>query len=525
MKIMLKNEITEDWKSYQKGKDYNTSIQYKSKIDKNERFYAGDQWRGIQSANLPTPVFNIIKRIVDNKISNILNYPLTIRYSGIYVETDSEGNAVSSQTFEDLTENAKYHWEKDKMNFKLRRVLLDAANSGDMCAYTYWNSDEGYDTNLKGDFCTEMLDGINVFFGNVNDARVQTQPYILVTGRTMTEYLKNQAKQNKLSQKEIDLITPDSDYEEQAGDGSKTELDDKSKSTYVIKFWKKDGKVYYRKSVKNVTIIKEKDTGLTLYPIAWGNWIPRKNSYHGEAEVTSLISAQIFYNKQMAMSQKSSMDTAYPKVLYDKTRLAGFSNAVGGTFGVLGDVTNVARYLNGGQADPSAMQVLKEAANMTYQAAGVTDAMTGEMRPENTSAIIALQKAAATPLDMQRENLLQFVEDIAEIWLDFMRHKYSGGKKIFTEKDGQLNPISINSDTIKDMVFKTNIDVGAARQWSEIAQIETLGNAMTQGYLPVSIYMEELPKGIFSDKAIQAVKSFEEEKKQQAIQDTGQQIQ
>lgn len=521
------DETTADWQLYQKGKDYNGSIQYKSKADKNERFYAGDQWRGVTSANLPTPVFNIIKRIVDHKISLLLTQPLTIKYTGISTpkmtidelvnkvpETDADGNVTLVDTMgEDLTSAAKYHWEKDKLDTLLRLALLNAALSGDMCAYTYWDTEAGDDKTLKGDFCTEIVDGINVYFGNVNEPSAQKQPYILITGRDMTENLRKQAKDNKLSQKDIDLIVSDNDTEDQAGDRGNQELETNDKCTYVLKFWKKDKKVYYRKSVKNVVIIGEKDTGLTLYPIAWGNWIPRKNSYHGEAEVTPLISGQVYYNKQMAMSQKATMDNAYQKLFYDKTRISGVSNAVGGVYPVNGSVNDIAKYLQGGQMDGNAINLPKEVLNTLYQSAGVTDALTGDMRPENTTAIIALQKAAASPLDMQKCFLYQFVEDIAEIWLDFMS-KYKENKTLYVNTEDGIKIIQFTETNVKDLVFKTRIDVGASTLWSEPMQIASLDNAVQNGFMPVSIYMEALPNGIFSKKVIAAMKEYEQQKQQ-----------
>lgn len=482
-KTKRKEFITEDWALYQKGLDYNSSVQYKTKADKNERFYAGDQWRGVEASNLPTPVFNMCKRICDYKISFLLSQPLKIRYTSI--------DGVVS---EKLNVCADYHWEKDKLDYLIRVALLNAALSGDMCAYVYWNMSDCEGGGITGDFTTEIIDGIQVYFGNVNDVRVQNQPYILIAGRTMTDYLKAEARKNGLDDESIDRIMPDSDYLNQAGDRGSNELD--GKSTYIIRFYKKNGRVYFSKSVRGVSIISGRDTGLSLYPIAWGNWTPRKNSYHGEAEVTSLISAQVFYNKHMAMAQKSSMDTAYPKILYDKTRLAGFSNAVGGAFAVNGDVTNAAKFLNGGQMDSGALELLKQASDMLYKTAGVTDALTGEMRPENNSAILALQKSAAVPLDMQKAQLYQFLEDIAKIWLDFIRSKYKAGKKLYINTEKGLERFDINADELVGAIIRAKIDIGSSSVFSEAVSVETLNGLLSKGHITLRQYLERLPKGI-----------------------------
>lgn len=503
-------KITNEWAQYQAGINYNNSIAYKNTVDKNERFYSGDQWRGVNSANLPAPVFNMCKRIVDSKVSFIMSQPYKIRYSGVKGDIKDEmGNIIGKRDGigEKLSSAAAYHWEKDNLDFLMRMALLNAALSGDMCAYVYWDTSIDTTSQIVGDYTTEIIDGINVYFGNPNDSRVQTQPYIIIAGRTMTEFLKAEAKREGLSQNDINKILSDNDNDNQAGDRSATELDDSQKTTYIIKFYKKDGKVFFSKSTKAVRIISDRDTGLTLYPVAWRNWIPRKNSYHGEGEITNLLGTQLYFNKQMALAQKSLMDTAFPKIAYDGTRVTRWSNAVGDAIKVQGSVDNVARAINGGQMDSGVFAILDRTLNTVYQSAGITDALTGEMRPENTSAIIALQRAASTPLDMQRASILQFIEDLGRIWLDFMRSKYKGGKTLFINTEDGLEPLEVDGDVIKEMVIQTRIDVGASTMWSETMAVDTLSNMLQSSLITPQQFLERLPRGVIpkSDELIQEI--------------------
>ena len=75
------DNLTNEWRLYEKGKEYNSSISYKSNCDKNERFYVGDQWFGVKANNLPTPVFNVFKRITDHLIAFIMSNPLKILFT------------------------------------------------------------------------------------------------------------------------------------------------------------------------------------------------------------------------------------------------------------------------------------------------------------------------------------------------------------------------------------------------------------------------------------------------------------
>ncbi len=60
-----KTPTTDEWKLYESGKEYNTSLDLYNKVASNERFYRGDQWESVRSGNLPRPVFNIFKRIIN----------------------------------------------------------------------------------------------------------------------------------------------------------------------------------------------------------------------------------------------------------------------------------------------------------------------------------------------------------------------------------------------------------------------------------------------------------------------------
>ena len=79
---MRKKQIlpfTEEWMLYEKGKEYNYSINLYETVNTNERFFRGDQWDNLNSGGLPTPVFNIFKRIIGYFTSSIMQSPVTVR--------------------------------------------------------------------------------------------------------------------------------------------------------------------------------------------------------------------------------------------------------------------------------------------------------------------------------------------------------------------------------------------------------------------------------------------------------------
>jgi hypothetical protein len=249
--------------------------------------------------------------------------------------------------------------------------------------------------------------------------------------------------------------------------------------------------------VRGEVVRPEWDTGLKRYPIVWMPWDFVHNCYHGQAAVTGLIPNQIFVNKAFAMSMISLMTSAYPKIVYDKTRISGWSNTVGQAIGVNGgDVGTVAKAIEPAAISPQISQFIQSAINYTKEFMGATDAALGNVRPDNTSAIIALQKTSAVPLEIVRQNLWQCVEDLAAVWLDMMRACY--GKRYVElpdAKSGEKESVLFDFAALGNLTLAVRLDVGGSAYWSEIAQMNTLDNLLTQGKIDVVDYLERIPAG------------------------------
>ena len=53
------------WRQYEAGKEYKNRIGLYETVRRNERFYRGEQWQSGEGGDLPKPVFNIVRRIID----------------------------------------------------------------------------------------------------------------------------------------------------------------------------------------------------------------------------------------------------------------------------------------------------------------------------------------------------------------------------------------------------------------------------------------------------------------------------
>ena len=231
-------DYTDDWQLYLNGQNYNNRLNppFYQTIDINNSMYIGDQWKGVKANGNPTPVFNIFKRIINHQIASITSQDTKIQI--VSNEGDDTKIVMGDMTVSELTDVLTGHfntiWEDTKMSTKLRQLLLDGALSGDYAMYSTWNDlietkeykgkdIDGSPAEIMGDIENEIVDSVNVYFGNPNDTRVNEngrpiQPYIVLSFRQMTSDLKAEAKKYKTSQKEIDLITSDTDNDKQAGD-------------------------------------------------------------------------------------------------------------------------------------------------------------------------------------------------------------------------------------------------------------------------------------------------------------------
>ncbi|MBR5278759.1 MAG: hypothetical protein IKU23_05795 [Clostridia bacterium] len=508
--------FTEEWMLYEKGKEYNNSINLYETVNTNERFYRGDQWDNLNANGLPTPVFNIFKRIIGYFVSSIMQSPIKMRYGFDCPSSNGFDDSQLKETADKLNSIAEMRWEKNKMNNLLADSLTEAAVAGDAVCYTYWDPEIKTGQPFKGDFRTILIDNTNVFFGDPNSKNLQKQPYILIAQRETVADLVLQALKNGKGKDVIDKITSDEDTVTQSGDMARIELEG-TKCISLIKLWRgENGNILYRKSVKNAVIQDVTDTGLSLYPIAFYNWTAVKNSWHGQAVGTGLIDNQIFINKGFAMVMKHMMDTAFSKVVYDSTVLDGWSDRVGEAIAVNGPVENVAKVLSPGVMQSGMLDMLNLAISHTKEFMGATDTALGDVAPNNTSAIIALQNASAVPLENVKRSLYQFVEDIGLIWLDFMFAYYDDMRLIPTVADGKQGYERIAFSKLKQRLINCKVDVGASSYWSEINSINTLDSLLKLGKITTVQYLERLPNGLISDKE-KLIEELKEAEKQPDI--------
>ena len=489
------------WKAYEKALVYNTQVGLYDTVKTNENFFIGKQWEGVEANGLPTPVFNFLKRVVLFTVAGITSSRLKMQATGLPGPEEEQSEVVAdvvNNEFEKL-------FEINKIGALVREYLRNTAVDGDGCLYTYWDPDAETGQAFKGAIVTEVIENTRVHFGNTTDRRVQKQPFIILSSRERTEDVRERAENNGA----CDWAAIKSDTDERGS--SKIYSTDDDMTTVLLKLWrnKETETVWAYECTRDSDVRPAWDTGLTLYPVTWLCWDYIPDSYHGQAMITGLIPNQIFINKLYAMSMISLMTTAYPKIVYDKTRVLKWDNRVGAAIPVQGgDVNGVAKIIDPAQISPQIAQFIQMAVSDTQSNLGATNVALGDVRPENTSAIIALQKAAAVPNEMTRQNLYQSLEDLGRIYIDFMGEYYGtrgvphrrNDKSAGSESLDDDMPVDFDLTRLRQTNLSLKLDVGASSYWSEIAAMQTLDNLMMRGKLDLVDYLERVPDGYIVKK-------------------------
>ena len=505
-------------KKFEKGYSFNQQIGLYDKVKVNEDFFIGNQWEGVESNGLPTPTYNMFKRVINFQVSTITSDNMAIQVVGM----PSTSNYTAKQ-LERICDIINHQiaaiMERNKIVAKNREFLRNAAVTGDGCMHFYYDSSIENGQLVKGEIQAEVLDNLRVMFGNPNSRDVQKQPYIIISKRELVEDVQWRIEDLKEMGREEgetytkanpDEIMPDSEKFQNDYDSY---TDDKvTVLTYYFRN-RETGTIWAIEATEKQIIREAYDTGYSLYPLVWINWDYIRDCYHGQAMVTGLLSNQKFINKMFALVGISLLTTAFPKYVYDRTKIRNWSGDVGTAIGVSGNVNDVAKVIEGASVSPQIAQFIEMSFDKTHSLLGASDVAMGDSRPDNTSAIIALQRAANTPMELTKQQDYQAMEDAARIWIDMMAVNYGtrmvevsmdmdkmGEQPLGMQLPTQTFMQSFDFSILKEVQLAIKQDVGASSYWSEMASMQTLDNLLMNDHINLKQYLERLPNGYLSKK-------------------------
>lgn len=556
---MIKQKIRTDPKSvfdeYRKGTDYKNGIGEKGiheQSKKNERFYVGDQWYGVNCGNdKPLVRRNIIKRIGEHKLSVLCSAPIAVNYSadgipntlaleekkrkihnslaqGIMPQGTPQAAEISfvMQSMSDYFDTTA---ERLKFGDKCYSVCRKAYISGTGLLYTYWDSniltglyaDEGKTVRIGGDVACEVISVENVVFGDPNNADIQSQPYIIIARRRHCDDVRREARYNGIRSEEVERITPDGtqSYNENAGERGEQEPHDSKRVTEYTKLYKeysKDGSFTIKavRMTERAYVRRPWDLKLRLYPLASFNWEHRDSCIYGDSEITYLIPNQIAINRALTAAVWGAMSAGMPKMLVNTDIVDGpVTNDPAEIINIHGDVNDVSgaiRYVIPPNFGTVFQNLVNDLAGNTLSDSGANDAALGDLNPDNAAAIIQMREAALQPMQMRMNSFYSFIEDVARIWADFWINYYGKRSLKVNDKSGTWY-MPFDGERYKNLFVSAKIDVGPATLVSEAVTISTLNSLRANGMITDMEYFERVPKGSIPD-----VTGLIEARKQQA---------
>jgi hypothetical protein len=296
-------DVTQIWNMYQAGIDFKSSIDLFETVARNERFFAGDQWSGVNAPDLPKPVINFLKCACQQKIADVKSNPIKVYFSPIEFPSTVVGvneenfSQEISQTVSDddtalLNSLFEADWERLKMDSINLDGLQDACISGDYILYNYWDANACTGQAVQGQICAQTIDNVNYYPLNPNEKDIQKQPGIIIARRELVSEVVREADKYGMAN-QIPLICDDDENFYQSGDMSKLDLNN-AKCITLLYMYKdiQTGHIMAQKCTSQAVVRPLWDTRLSRYPLCMMSWELRKNCCHGRAEITGLIPVQ-----------------------------------------------------------------------------------------------------------------------------------------------------------------------------------------------------------------------------------------
>ena len=525
------------WNDWQKGLEYQKKLHLKETCEQCVDFFEGRQWAPAteRTKNMPRPVLNIIKFIVNGKKANILSSKISMVYKPLVYDELEAGNATQGAS--SFTSFAKHIGKEIKQEDLDNQAIADGLKKGTYIYHYFWDKEKTTGmAKFNGGLNGQIIDCLSIVFANPKQKDEQKQKWIIIQSRENVATLKKIAKKNGITATELELITADDDTEKNYNG---EEQDGEEYATVLTKYFRKNGEVYYTKSTQNMIIQEETpltpdaskvsldidDEGKTnedeeqvdadkpeqvgfkmnLYPIIVDSYEEREKSIYGIGEVEQLIPTQKAINFNYAMMQMASQNLGFPKVVLHPNALNGkqITNTPGEVLTDYSPGFNGIKYLNPPAFSNNPLMVSDKLLEMTRTVTGATEVANGEVLGKNMSgsAIVALQTQAKVPIEDMQKRFWRTHEKIARVWEQFFKAYYRFNVPFVVENDNKQELITFNGSQYQNVDFETTIDVGPGSAYSESLSINLLESALQRGDITFDDYIELYPDTAMPFKA------------------------
>jgi hypothetical protein len=317
---------------------------------------------------------------------------------------------------------------------------------------------------------------------------MQQQPYVIIAQRRPVEELRRMAKR----------------YGSRDWKDIKGDEEDNGQALLLTRFWKQwndDGTACTVQAMQvcgQAVVRPAWEMAIRLYPLAVFRWEEKRHQAYGESEIPYLIPNQIAINRTVSAGVWAVMMMGMPIMLVNGDVIQQpITNDPGQVIPVYGsgeEVQNAVRYVDppafSAQLDANVQSLITD----TMTQAGVNTTLLGDVKPTNTSAILAVREASLMPLQMVQNRYFRFLEDCARVWCEFWLAMY-GDRALKIQQNDGVWYMPFHAEKYRDMLLSVTVDVGNGSQYSEERSVETLDNLYKNGVITAKQYLSRLPQG------------------------------
>ncbi len=495
---MNEERLSDLWRMYRKGKDYQASLDLPRTIKENVAFYEGKQWGRVTPAtkNMPRPVVNMVKFVCRNKRARLALSPVKLVYR-------CESDPALGETF---TRFADYMLKEMRIKEIDSRAIKDGVVKGSYCYHFYWDGD-CHDTlsGERGAVRCELIDPLNVIFANPLETDEQKQDWIMIVSRMPLSRVKEMADEDV----DEDILVPD----DSGGEG------DDRLCTVLTRYFREEGEVYLERALKmgvlnkpfalspstyttvDGKVMEIARTQASLYPVVFGVYEEREGSIYGISEVEGIIPNQKVINHILGMEAMAIQNTAWGKFVVTKDALKGqqISNEPGEVLVDHSAHGNGIRRLeyNGMSAVP--LSFVDNLAALTRSVTGSSEVMTGEqLRNMSGAAIIALQSQANQPIEEQRERFWRVKERQGKVLAQCCLLYYDQ-KAFYPDEDGKTRALFV-ADDYEGVPMAVTVQACQGTGSSTASDVNLLETLFARGAIDALTLVKAYPDEALNDK-------------------------
>lgn len=238
----MNNNDTLNYELYQKSQYFIENKGFSNYWKTMYDFYVGKQYKNVQDVNIPKPMSNICRYVVDNKISKICGTPCSLNFT-IF---DNTKNTIELSQFDKYILN---RLQEEEFNYQ---ACENGFVYGTEITYLRWDKDNTtVDGRYVGGLTEEHIEPAYFRVANPYIGDIQKQEWVMFfnaeTVGAVKELIEDEEEKSK--------ICPDGKSLEDLNRYTEAELNSKLVTVYT-RFFRIDGEVYFEVSTQNVVLIE-----------------------------------------------------------------------------------------------------------------------------------------------------------------------------------------------------------------------------------------------------------------------------